>query len=30
MQVKKLTLQRLQKEEAAIEREPIPNALIAR
>lgn len=30
MQVKKLTLQRLLKEEAAIEREPIPNALVAR
>lgn len=30
MQVKKLTLQRLMKEEAALEREPIPNALVTR
>jgi hypothetical protein len=30
MKPSKLTLQRLLKEEAAIEKEPIPNALVAR
>jgi hypothetical protein len=30
MQIKNLTLQRLMKEEASIEREPIPNAIITR
>ena len=30
MQAKKLTLQRLMKEEAGLEREPLPNAIVTR